>query len=173
MWLSSLIFIRYPYHALIKDYKLDKTNDPIQDAKLCLELLKQCESEFLSFAPELQNLLFTLLAKTPQFQTFFEYLIQKKVFNPQIIELKAELRQRFSSLVQESFFDEVCDHFISECKLEFAYVLRLLLVKMQFNRDISILPAWIIQNLPKVNDILHAFLQYKIYDAKRELKRYF
>lgn len=167
------MFIRYPYHALIKDYKLDKTNDPIQDAKLCLELLKQCESEFLSFAPELQNLLFTLLAKTPQFQTFFEYLIQKGVFNPQIVELKAELRQRFSSLVQESFFDEVYDHFISECKLELAYVLRLLLVKMQFNRDISILPAWIIQNLPKVNDILHAFLQYKIYDAKRELKRYF
>lgn len=173
LWLSSLIFIRYPYHALIKDYKLDKTNDPIQDAKLCLELLKQCESEFLSFAPELQNLLFTLLEKTPQFQTFFEYLIQKGVFNPQIIEIKAELRQRFSSLVQEAFFDEVCDHFISECKLELAYVLRLLLVKMQFDRDISILPAWIIQNLPKVNDILHAFLQYKIYDAKRELKRYF
>jgi ATP-dependent DNA helicase RecQ len=38
LWLSSLIFIKKPYHKLIKDYKIDKTNDPIEDSKLCKEV---------------------------------------------------------------------------------------------------------------------------------------
>lgn len=173
LWLASLIFIRYPSHALVKDYKLNKQNDPIEDSRLCLELFQACEKEFLSLEGELQQLLFALLGKRNEFQHFFVYLQAKGLFIPKQRDLKAEIRSRFTGFVQEAFFEEVLEGFLQDFTLELAYVIRLLLIKREFDRDISILPAWIVHNLPAVHQILQAFLKYKIYDAKKELKRFF
>lgn len=173
LWLSSLIFIQHPYHRLIKDYKIDKTNDPIQDAKLCLEVFQNCVEKFLNFDSKLQNWLYLLLYQTSQFRTFFSYLQEQNLFSPTKIDLKSEIRLQFSSLFRSEFFDQLLPKFLSESPVELAYVLRLLQIKMQVDRDISILPARIVHNLPKVHDILQSLLTYKIYDAKRELKRFF
>lgn len=173
LWLSSLIFIKYPYHALIKDYKLDKINDPIQDAKLCLELFQACVAEFLTFPASLQNLLYALVWERDQFRSFFAYLAQKQLFIPQKIAVKSEIRAQFSWVLEEVFFEKELEDFLQTASVELAYVLRLLLIKMQIDKDISVLPAWIVQNLPKVSEILATMLKYKIYNPKRELKRYF
>lgn len=73
LWLSSLVFIKQPYHKLVKDYKIDKTNDPIEDAKICKKLFDACIKEFAKIDNEVQNILFNLLAERAEFKEFFLY----------------------------------------------------------------------------------------------------
>lgn len=173
LWLSSLIFIKHPYHRLIKDYKLDKTNDPIEDAKRCLEVFENCCKAFLGLDEKLQYLLYSFLHAESQFSVFFHYLTAQYALSFEKIDLKSELQSLFSPLFEEKFFQEPLDTILETSKLEFAYVVRLLQIKMNIDRDISILPGWIVQNLPQINLIFKTLLKYKKYDAKKELKRLF
>ncbi len=87
LWLSSLIFIKQPYHKLIKDYKIDKTNNPIEDAKICKKLFDACIEEFSKIDSEVQNILFNLLAERVEFKGFFLYYQHLKQENFPIFDL--------------------------------------------------------------------------------------
>ena len=173
LWLSSLIFIRHPYHHLIKDYKIDKTNDPIEDSKLCLEVFVNCCNEFLKIEQEIQNIIYLLLKDKKQFKTFFDYLIKNKRFELTKTEILGEIKKTMWNIVRWDFFGESLPNIIKNNPVEFAYILRLLYIKSHIDRDISVLPGWVIHVLPNIHKVFQEIFRHKNYDPKRELKRLF
>lgn len=171
--LSSLIFIRHPYHRLIKDYKIDKTNDPLEDSKLCLEVFENCCSEFLKIEKNIQNVLYLLLKNQKEFKTFFEYLIENKSFEIPHIEIIDEIKKIMSESFRLEFFENSLPTIIKNNSVEFAYILRLLYIKSHIDRDISVFPGWIVHKLPDINKVFQEIFKYKDDDPQKELKRIF
>jgi len=192
LWLSSLVYIKKPYHKLIKDYKIDKTNDPIEDSRLCKEVFENCISKFSNIDDNVQRILYTLLHKDYRFKTFFEYYCN---LNGNLLayteeELLKEINWIFKWLLEDDF---KLDNHIRNNPLEFAYVFRLLAIKQipdkddwdkksdELDREFSILPKWIIMNLPNTSRIIKEILNHKHYDLwwdkfnpeKWELWRFF
>ncbi|MEF2175306.1 MAG: RecQ family ATP-dependent DNA helicase, partial [Candidatus Absconditabacteria bacterium] len=171
--LSSLIFIRHPYHRLIKDYKLDKENDPIEDAKLSLEVFENCCIEYKKIDIENQNILYTLLKDTNEFKTFFQYLIEKGHNLKKCDDIKKSIKLMLGGFLEDEFFEKELDNILDKYKLEFSYVFRLLYIKKHINKDVSVLPGWIVKNLTNINYVLGRIFRFKKYDCKKELKEIF
>ena len=173
LWLSSLVFIKKPYHKLIKDYKIDKINDPVEDSKLCKDVFVSCLEEFTKIDVNIQNILFNLLSKKEQFKWFFLYY--KMLYNKNLtvlssIELEDKIRVCLKWIVGRSLDVK---RLITESPIEFAYIFRLLEIKLSVDKDFSVLPKWIIHNLPKTYEIINEILKHREYDIKKELKRFF
>lgn len=171
LWLSSLIFIQKPYHKLIKDYKVDKTNDPEQDARLCKEVFDSCIEWFKGIKKDIKNILYSLLRWKLVFRYFFSYYQTKfwglEVFSDQ--KLHEQIQSIFQSLLKE-WWDT---HLIKNEPLAFSYVFRLLEIKQSINKDFSVFPKWISINIPETATILRELSKYKKYNLYKELKEYF
>lgn len=198
--LSSLIFIRKPYHKLIKDYKSEPENleiedewdsffmrhqpwgeedditenDPVRDSKLSLAVFNNCVEEFQKLSPNTQQVLYWLLWWTRQFWTFFSYLQEHKLFIPKSVNIFNEIQKVLSPIIKSDFFDKELAILIKETPLEFAYIFRL--VEQNLNRDLSInpdcsiLPRWLTYSLPNIDKVFSKVYRYKNYDLKKELR---
>lgn len=165
LWLSSLIFIRKPYHKLIKEYKwwnidpeyedeLDNfflrhqpgweeentitENNPIKDSQLSLAVFNNCLEEFENIDFKMQQILFELLKDSKQFWAFFNYLINQKKFTPKKIKLEEEIQWILNHLIEKEFFDLELPKILAEEPVCFAYIFRL--IEQNLNRDLSINP---------------------------------
>lgn len=166
LWLSSLIFIRKPYHKLIKSYKknlnpdeedeldnfflrhqpdsdVDKwiENNPIKDSEYSLQVFENCVEEFQNIAPRMQEILYALLKDTKEFSTFFKYLIDNKLFSGKKINLEKEIHWILKWVLNEEFFSEVLPELLKSDKnwiLAFTYILRL--IEQNLNRDKTLNP---------------------------------
>lgn len=76
LYLSPLLFPDDPHHALLKDDKLqvDELNNPLNDAKKCMELFFKELNMFWSLERDFQEILWKLLHTKREFRGFFSFL---------------------------------------------------------------------------------------------------
>ncbi len=98
---SPLLFPARPYHALVKDDKLQtqELSNPLNDAVKARDLFYDEVAAFEQLDHDLQQIFFFLLHDKPGFQGFFRYL-----------GFQREESVGISSLILEKFYLKICGH---------------------------------------------------------------
>ena len=174
LFLSPLLFPAKPYHALLKDDKLqtEAINNPLNDSIKAKDLFFDEVSIFNQTEESLKQILYLLLHHQPQFQGFFTYI------NYQCSTTDVE------HLIRNKFQLSICDkvdlkNLIAYYPIELAYCLALI----NCNNRYSITPPWVLKNFPKVERIMLLLRNNpcltgchycnQALDIYRGLKRYF
>lgn len=174
LFLSPLLYPAKPYHALLKDDKLqcDDLNNPLNDSIKAKDLFYDEVSKFNQLEDILKQIFYLLLNETKEFKAFFNFLSYKPSY--QDIEL----------IISENFQSHICENtnltkIVAENPIELAYCLALI----NCNDRYSITPRWVLKNFPDVEKIMFALrskpclygCQYcnNALDVKKGLKNYF
>jgi len=146
LFLSPLLFPIKPYHALLKDDKLqtDELNNPLNDAVKAKDLFFDELSAFSELDSDLKQIYSSLLEDKKEFASFFSY-INYPIFKGDI-----------KGLIQGRFSDKICqyiefDKLIQENAVELAYCLALI----NSNSRYSITPPWVIKNYSDVERVMY------------------
>ncbi|SEJ05465.1 ATP-dependent DNA helicase RecQ [Cyclobacterium xiamenense] len=174
LYFSPLLFPSRPYHALLKDDKLqtDELNNPLNDARKAKDLFFDEVAAFQKLDPEMQALYFLLLGKQRYFSAFFRYISYES--KPNSTE----------NLIRQVYASKICENsqlsqLISEQPVELAYCLALIGAADKF----SITPPWVNKNYPEVQRLLFllrgkpclegcSYCEQSL-DSHRALKHYF
>jgi len=145
LYLSPLLFPARPYHALLKDDKLqsDDLNNPLNDSIKARDLFFDECTVFQQTDTILKQIFYLLLHDKREFQSFFHFL----AYNNYNTEIEKLIYNRFS--------DRICEHAnlskcISEHPIELAYCLALIHCSDRY----SITPRWVLKNYPAVEGIM-------------------
>ena len=174
LFLSPLIFPTKPYHALLKDDKLqtEDTNNPLNDSIKAKDLFYDEVSVFNQADEKLKKIFYLLLNKKKEFHSFFRFIAYTSK------DTKTE------TIIREKFISVICEHadlskIISEHPIELAYCLALI----NCNNRYSITPPWVLKKFPKVERIMFLLrsnpcltgCEYcnQALDIRRGLKNYF
>ena len=147
--LSPLLFPKKPYHKLVKDDKLqvDELNNPVNDSLKARNLFYD-EVAAWNLLPETKQKIYrSLLATTKEFKGFFSYLHHP---DEQIN------RHDLSSLIKGEYRGLICANSDIEAvayhyPIELAYALAII----GTDDIMSITPAWVMINYPKVGNVLN------------------
>lgn len=144
LFLSPLLFPNRPYHALLKDDKLqtDELNNPLNDSIKAKELLYDEVNAFEALDDKLKNIFCSLLYVQKEFYGFFMYMG---------ITPNGDL----PSLIAERFDGSICRNcdlsaVIHNCPIELAYCLALISADDRY----SIIPHWVHINFPAVENVM-------------------
>ncbi len=148
--LSPLLFPTKPYHALLKDDKLqsDELNNPLNDAIKARDLFYDEIAAFKHAEENLQQIFYLLLNDKKEFHSFFRFISYKSS------SVDTE------KLIHQQFENEICEHvdlpkLISEYPIELAYCLSLINSFIHYKKKIhSITPPWVLKNYPEVERIM-------------------
>ncbi|HEY2583775.1 MAG TPA: RecQ family ATP-dependent DNA helicase, partial [Mucilaginibacter sp.] len=174
LYLSPLLFPSKPYHALVKDDKLqyDELNNPLNDAIKAKDLFYDEVAVFRQTDESLTQIYFLLLNNDEHFQGFFRFLDY------------APCNANLLDLIHRKFQNEVCRHanfdrIITEYPVQLAYCLSLIVA----SNNSSITPRWVVKNYPDVERVMFLLrnrpclsgCEYcnKALDAHIGLKRFF
>ncbi len=142
--LSPLLFPNRPYHALLKDDKLqvEELNNPLNDSIKAMELFFDEINAFEALNERLKQIYAVLLSKWQQFYGFFKYI---DFFQSVDVE----------SIILDEFTGKICDSaplssIVKNNPIELAYCLALISANDRF----SITPPWIHRNFPAVENIM-------------------
>jgi ATP-dependent DNA helicase RecQ len=146
---SALLYADRPYHKLVKGYKLhseDGDNNPLSDAKLCARLLEDLLGRWRALPPAMQAMYLALLHDQPGYDGFL-----------QIAGSAGAPKSDAAALVQEALKDKYCrqadlSNMASTHPVELAHALALIATV----DEASVLPPWVVKELPQSVDILHA-----------------
>ncbi len=178
LYSSPLLFPTKPYHALLKDDKLqtEELNNPLNDAIKCRDLFYDEVAAFRLLDTELQQLFYQLLHDQREFRAFFRFIEFKH--NGSDIE----------QIIRRVFENEICDNadvskLISEKPVELAYCLSLIHSYIRYKEIKSITPPWVLKNFPEVERIMFRLRNKpcitgchycnKALDVRKGLKRFF
>ncbi len=149
LYLSPLLFPTKPYHALLKDDKLqtDELNNPLNDAIKARDLLYDEVAAFNLLDARLQQIFYLLLHGQREFRSFFRYI------NYNYTGTNTEY------IVRQLFEKEICEHadlskLIVEKPIELAYCLSLIHSFIHHQKIHSITPPWVLKNFPEVERIM-------------------
>lgn len=174
LYLSPLLFPKMPYHALVKDDKLqtEDANNPLNDAKKAKDLFYDEVAVFNQTDEKLKQIFYLLLKDKKEFRSFFRYLNF------------ASSHSQTEDLIWEKFDTTICKNanlqkIISENPIELAYCLALI----NCNNRYSITPPWVLKNYSKVERIMFLLRSNpcltgcgycdQALDINRGLKKYF
>ncbi|MGQ1783754.1 RecQ family ATP-dependent DNA helicase [Saccharicrinis sp. GN24d3] len=174
LFLSPLLFPSKPYHALLKDDKLqtDELNNPLNDAIKAKDLFYDEVSAFRDFDHDLKQIYYLLLKTEWEFTCFFDF-INYRTSEKDVI-----------GLIQKRFSENICnnihlENIIKENPIELAYSLALITT----NNRYSITPPWVTKTYPEVERVMFLLRNNpclegccycnKSLDAKIALKKYF
>jgi ATP-dependent DNA helicase RecQ len=145
--LSPLLFPKQPYHALVKDDKLDtdERNNPVNDAVKAQRLLDDEVATFRQLDPEFQDILCGLLSRQPAFENFFRYIDYPSDIHRD--QLNRIIRQRFDGKICSSFDIE---YHTDTDPIPLAYTLAFI----HCNPHDSVTPPWVLRNYPAVERLL-------------------
>lgn len=142
---SPLLFPQKPYHALVKDDKLqsDAVNNPLNDALKARDLFYDEVAAFTRLDPDLKIIYYSLLQAQAVFSAFFKYLN----FQPERPDLAAFILKKFGA--------EICAkaevaRFVDENPIELAYALAIIHCRHRF----SVTPPWVLRNYPAIERVL-------------------
>ncbi|EEG79132.1 RecQ family ATP-dependent DNA helicase [Dethiobacter alkaliphilus] len=145
LYLSALLFPKKPYHALVKDEKLqtDELNNPVNDSIKVKELFADEVMAFNSLEEPLKQIFYLLLQDQKEFRSFFTYLGYEAVVEEPVL------------LIKKHFASEICGDvdlstLIAEYPVALAFALAVINVKDRF----SVTPPWILKNYPEVERIM-------------------
>ena len=174
LYLSPLLFPARPYHALLKDDKLqsDDLNNPLNDAIKAKDLFYDECAVFHKTDNTLKKIFYLLLHDKKEFLPFFRFI----GYETQDTDT--------AKLIRERFIGQICEHvnlrkYLLELPVESAYCLALI----HSGNRYSITPRWVLNNYPAVEHIM-AVLRNKpcltgclycneVLDIHKGLKRYF
>ena len=144
LYLSPLLFPKRPYHALLKDDKLqvEELNNPVNDCKKAANLFYDEVNAFLALSSRVKQIFCCLLYRYPEFTGFFEY-VNFKPFNSNVL-----------NLIRSEYVGKICANadlvpLIRYYPVELAYALALIGTD-DFH---SITPPWLLRNYPKIENI--------------------
>lgn len=151
LFLSPLLFPRKPYHALLKDDKLqtEDSNNPLNDSKKAKDLFFDEVTAFRQLDSTLQQIYYALLKDKKEFCAFFEFIDFRG------IDISVE------GLIREKFHAQICEqadlgNIIWQYPVELSYCLALI----NTNSRYSVTPPWVVKNYPAVERIMY-FLRNK------------
>ncbi len=146
LYWSPLLFPNRPYHALLKDDKLEseELNNPQNDAQKAQVLFWDEVSAFNALGAELKSIYYLLLQPKKEFSAFFSFVDYSVEYEDVVV------------LIQDYFAGELCAHApleqLAQNKgIELAYCLALINAKERY----SITPPWVIKNYPEVESVMH------------------
>ncbi|MDD4597387.1 MAG: RecQ family ATP-dependent DNA helicase [Lentimicrobiaceae bacterium] len=149
LFLSPLLFPTRPYHALLKDDKLqsEDTNNPLNDSIKAKDLFYDEIAAFKQIDESLKQIFYLLLNDKTEFNAFFRF-----------IAFVGESRD-LEKLILQKFENEICEHadlapIISEHPIELAYCLSLVNSFIHHRKINSITPPWVLKNYPEVERIM-------------------
>ena len=149
LFLSPLLFPTKPYHALIKDDKLqsEDRNNPLNDSIKAKDLFNDEIAAFKQTDEILKQIFYLLLNDKKEFYSFFRFIVYTSESN----ELEKLIRQKFAN--------EICEQvelskIISEHPIELAYCLSLINSFIEHKKTHSITPPWVLKNYPEVERIM-------------------
>lgn len=145
LYLSPLLFPDKPYHALLKDDKLqvEELNNPLNDAVKARDLFYDELAKFDQLDNSLKQVFYALLNDKKEFYSFFKFIN----FQAGHIETVSIIRDGFQSKICEY---ANLDKIVKDDPIELAFCLSLINCQ---NRD-SITPPWVLKNYPKVERIM-------------------
>lgn len=142
--LSPLLFPMRPYHALVKDDKLQSgtLNNPLNDAMKARELFFDEYSAYRALPSGLRRIYCTLLGGTPQFHGFFRLVGERTAPDPVLA-------------VRNFFEGKLCTNaplelLIRKVPIELAYTLALIHTDDRH----SVPPPWVLRNYPRINNVI-------------------
>jgi ATP-dependent DNA helicase RecQ len=146
LYFSPLLFPSRPYHALLKDDKLQTydLNNPLNDSIKAKELFFDEITAFNRLDNNIKIIYFLLLNDFREFRSFFSFLS----FAPQPVVIEPFIRDTFKG--------EICENadlnkLIAEHPIELAYCLSLINARNRY----SITPPWVLKNYPDVERIMY------------------
>ena len=174
LYLSPLLFPAKPYHALLKDDKLqtDDINNPLNDSIKARDLFNDEVSAFKQLDNEMKKILYTLLKDRAGFTAFFAYISYRKE------------EKNIEKVIRNKFYSMICENadlskMISEHPIELSFCLALINTKDRY----SITPPWVLKNYPLVRKLMyllrnspcHKDCVYcnEAFDIQKGLKRFF
>lgn len=145
LYLSPLLFPAKPYHALLKDDKLqtEDSNNPLNDSIKAKDLFFDEVTVFNQAEEKLKQIFYLLLIDKKEFRSFFRFIGY------------TSSETQVEKLIREKFDSVICNHadlakIVSENPIELAYCLALI----NCNNRYSITPPWVLRNFPKVERIM-------------------
>lgn len=149
LFLSPLLFPTNPYHALLKDDKLqsDESNNPLNDSIKAKDLFNDEVAAFQQLDHPLKQVLYLLLKDRREFSAFFEFI----EYTSPDVDVSSIIRYRFYSLICA---DANLQSIIDQYPVEFAYCLSLINAFVTDKKVHSITPPWVLKNYPEVERIM-------------------
>jgi len=149
LFLSPLLFPTKPYHALLKDDKLqsEDINNPLNDSIKAKDLFYDEIAAFKQTDETLKQIFYLLLNDKKEFRSFFLFIS----YTSESYELEKLIRNRFKN--------EICENvdllkIIIEHPIELAYCLSLTSSFILNKKTHSITPPWVLKNYPEVERIM-------------------
>lgn len=147
LFLSPLLFPTKPYHALLKDDKLqtEDSNNPLNDSIKAKDLFFDEVAAFQQADETLKQILYLLLNDKKEFHSFFHFI----AYTSSNTDLE--------KLIREKFHSEICEQadltkIISEHPIELAYTLALINCRNRY----SITPPWVLKTYPEIEKVMIA-----------------
>ncbi len=147
LFLSPLLFPTKPYHALLKDDKLqiEDSNNPLNDSIKTKDLFFDEVAAFQQADEILKQILYLLLSEKKEFHSFFHFI----AYTSSDTDLE--------KLIREKFHSEICEQadltkIISEHPIELAYTLALINCRNRY----SITPPWVLKTYPEIERVMIA-----------------
>lgn len=145
LYLSPLLFPSKPYHALVKDHKLqhDGANDPLIDSVKTKELFTDICEAYEALDQSFKEILSLLLSNQREFQAFFSYINSPRPSTD------------VCSAIHDYFAGKICrdSNLLSisaSSPIELAYCLSLIRADSKY----SITPRWVLKSFPEVEQIM-------------------
>lgn len=145
LFLSPLLFPLKPYHALLKDDKLqtEALNNPLNDSIKAKDLFYDEVAAFQQLNETLKQILFLLLNDKKEFHSFFHFIAY------------STSDKDLPKLIFENFHTEICEHadlesIILEHPIELAYCLVLINCRNRY----SITPPWVLKTYPEIERVM-------------------
>lgn len=145
LFLSPLLFPSKPYHALLKDDKLqtDDINNPLNDSIKAKDLFYDEVASFHKLKEPLKQIFYQLLHDKREFCAFFDFINYKSDST------------NLENLISKQFNAEICEQadlpkIIFAYPVELAYCLSLIACRNRY----SITPRWVLKNYPEVDRIM-------------------
>ncbi|NJD01548.1 MAG: RecQ family ATP-dependent DNA helicase, partial [Ruminiclostridium sp.] len=146
LYLSPLLFPCRPYHALVKDDKLqtEDTNNPLNDSLKARDLFFDEVAVFAQLDNRLKEIFFSLLGDKSEFSSFFRFVC----FTGSEIDIE--------KIIYDKFYGQICKEanlleIIRKHPIELAYVLALINTGCRY----SITPPWVLKNYPAVSHVMY------------------
>ena len=145
LFLSPLLFPARPYHALLKNDKLqsDDLNNPLSDSKKTRDLFFEEVAAFNRLDDSLKRIFYSLLKDIREFSAFFRYIGYQEAS----VDLEKAMRDKYYSLICERVD---LSKIIMESPVELAYCLALINTGDRY----SITPPWVLNNYPAVKRVM-------------------
>ena len=151
LFFSPLLFPKRPYHALLKDDKLqtDEKNNPVNDCRKARDLFYDEVNAFRALPENRQRIFRNLLQPLPEFSGFFGYLAEGADRRKQKPLSPESLRK----LIAKEYRDSICAHApLESLILQQPAALSYALALIGTGDPCSLTPPWLLKTLPETEN---------------------